>query len=157
MKKSLILLLGLMSASLYSATIDGYWKTIDDVTQQPKGIMQIYTVDGVTAGKVVKGFTVNGKKPKEFCTGCAAPFTDKKIAGLEILWGLHEDDGEWKGGYILDPTGGKIYHVKLVPSDDETSLKVRGYIGVPLIGRTQMWYRLDDEQLKQLLGDDTAS
>ena len=67
---------------------------------------------------------------------------DKPILGLDILTGLEKDDNEWSGGTILDPRNGKIYkcYIKLVNTN---KLKIRGYIGVSLFGKTAYWQRAE--------------
>ena len=49
----------------------------------------------------------------------------------------------WDGGDILDPNNGKTYKVRLTPMDGGKKLEVRGYIGTPLLGRTQTWIRVE--------------
>jgi uncharacterized protein (DUF2147 family) len=49
----------------------------------------------------------------------------------------------WDGGDILDPDNGKVYRVPLRPLKDGRQLEVRGYIGIPMIGRTQIWTRAE--------------
>jgi len=59
---------------------------------------------------------------------------------MDILTGLSKDNDEWSGGKILDPRNGKIYkcYIKLV---NKNKLKIRGYIGVSLFGKTAYWHR----------------
>lgn len=135
------------------SNIDGYWKTIDDVSGQPKAIVQIYTENNITYGKIIDGFPINGVPPREICNDCPAPFTNQKNLGLQILWGFKydSDDGAYEQGRILDPDSGNIYRSILTPSSDGQVLNVRGYIGLPIIGRTQTWYRLTPDQLEALL------
>src|SRR3546814_6005144 len=64
--------------------------------------------------------------------------------GMEILWGLKKDDGQWDGGQILDPEKGKVYGAKLSLADDGQKLNVRGFVGFSLLGRTQTWIRETD-------------
>ena len=49
----------------------------------------------------------------------------------------------WDGGTILDPNNGKVYKVRLTPTDGGRQLEVRGYMGLPLLGRTQTWVRVE--------------
>ena len=49
---------------------------------------------------------------------------------------------EWGNGYIIDPKNGEIYHCKMTIDPDGNTLQVRGYIGIPLFGRTQTWTRI---------------
>ena len=61
------------------------------------------------------------------------------IIGLVILTGFKFDgDGEWKGGNIYDPESGKTYSSYMYLTDKNT-LKVRGFVGVSLFGRTEVW------------------
>ncbi len=63
------------------------------------------------------------------------------IVGLVILKEFRFDgDDEWKGGDVYDPENGKTYSCYLTFKDKNT-LKVRGYIGVSLFGRTELWTR----------------
>ena len=61
---------------------------------------------------------------------------------MDILTGLKKDGDEWSGGKILDPKNGKTYkcYIKL---EDNNTLKLRGYIGISLFGRTAIWKRAE--------------
>ena len=52
--------------------------------------------------------------------------------------------GIWSGGKILDPKEGEYYNVKLT-TEDGKKMDVRGYIGIPLLGRTQVWYKAEQQ------------
>ena len=68
------------------------------------------------------------------------------MQGMTIVKGVkaNEDDkGLWDGGEILDPNNGKTYKVRMKPVDGGKKLEVRGYIGAPLLGRTQTWVRIE--------------
>jgi uncharacterized protein (DUF2147 family) len=65
----------------------------------------------------------------------------RPLEGLKLLSGFHYDkDNVWTGGRIYDPRNGKTYSCKMTLVDDHT-LKVRGYIGFSLFGRTVIWTR----------------
>ena len=66
------------------------------------------------------------------------------LVGLELFAGFEYDgNGRWIGGTIYDPNSGKTYRC-IVTFVDAATLKVRGYIGVPLLGRTEIWKRKKD-------------
>jgi uncharacterized protein (DUF2147 family) len=64
------------------------------------------------------------------------------IMGLRIVQGFRFDDGEWRDGTIYDPNNGKTYRCRMW-FDGET-LRVRGYIGIPLLGRSTSWTRVTE-------------
>jgi uncharacterized protein (DUF2147 family) len=69
---------------------------------------------------------------------------DRPLTGLELFRGFSYDgDGRWSGGTIYDPNSGKTYRC-IITWVDENTLEVRGYIGVPLLGRTETWTRVPD-------------
>jgi len=70
----------------------------------------------------------------------------RSVIGVQILSGLApaEDQHVWTGGTIYDPASGNTYHCTL-SVDGENRLTVRGYIGVPLFGRTTTWNRVGSE------------
>jgi uncharacterized protein (DUF2147 family) len=64
----------------------------------------------------------------------------QQIIGLVILQHFRFDDNEWNDGKIYDPESGKTYSCHLTLKGNKT-LKVRGYVGVSLLGRTETWIR----------------
>jgi len=134
------LLLGAGAAFAASNSPVGTWKTIDDKTHQPKSIVQITEVNGELQGKVLQVLQ-SDEGPHPLCKECDGERKDKPVEGMVIMWGVKPDGDEWDGGKILDPKTGKIYKVKLQPSEDGSKLTVRGYIGFSLLGRSQEWQR----------------
>ena len=68
----------------------------------------------------------------------------RPLKGLQILADLTPDgSSRWAGGTIYDPKSGKTYHVKVTLVDGDT-LKLRGYVGIPLLGRTEVWHRVGE-------------
>src|SRR5690242_13825363 len=120
--------------------VKGKWKTIDDETQEPKSIVEIFDRDGKTFGKIVKLFRKPGEDQDPVCDKCEAedPRYLKKIIGMEIMREMVLADGEYAGGDILDPNNGKVYRCRIWIEGKD--LKVRGYWG-PFY-RTQTWLRV---------------
>jgi uncharacterized protein (DUF2147 family) len=117
----------------------GRWQTIDDETGKPKSIVEIKEVNGELQGSVVE--LINPSKPNPTCEKCEGDRKDKPIQGMTILWGVKKDGDSWGDGKILDPQKGKVYGAKLEPEAGGQKLKVRGYLGVSALGRTQEWVR----------------
>jgi len=92
------------------------------------------------------------KEPNEEDTGLPKlddenpdPVLQKRpVMGLELLTGFEFDgDDEWEDGDIYDPKSGSTYSCYMVFTDDtKNTLKVRGYIGISLLGRTTYWTRV---------------
>jgi uncharacterized protein (DUF2147 family) len=127
------------------ATPVGVWKTIDDDGKTEKSIVRIADGGGgKLSGRIESVF--DAKKKDAVCDKCSDERKDKPLVGLTILRDVAkdaEDQTLWAGGNILDPNDGKVYKVRLRPIDGGHKLEVRGYIGMPMLGRTQTWVRVE--------------
>ncbi len=120
----------------------GTWTTISDKTHRPRSIVKITAHKNTLQAEIVKIYKEPGDK--SYCVKCPKPFTNKKIVGLNFLWGMKQGKNNvWTGGRVLDPKSGSIYRCKMTLSPDGKTLKVRGFIGISLFGRTQTWVRGD--------------
>jgi uncharacterized protein (DUF2147 family) len=127
------------------ATPVGVWKTIDDDGKTEKSIVRIADAGGGKLhGRIETVF--DAAKKDAVCDKCSDERKDKPIVGLTILQDVvkdAEDQTLWAGGNILDPNNGKVYKVRLRPIDGGKRLEVRGYVGMPMLGRTQTWVRVE--------------
>jgi uncharacterized protein (DUF2147 family) len=119
----------------------GLWKTIDDNTGKPRGLVRIMEVNGEYQGQVEKIFPKPGEEPNPKCEKCDGTRHNLPVVGMTILWGLTKQGDEYQGGEILDPENGKVYRAKMKLYGDGEKLGVRGFIGFSLLGRTQTWVR----------------
>lgn len=120
----------------------GRWRSIDDATGQAKAVIEIVEgEDGALSAKIVRLIdTRDGPNP--LCEKCRGKRRNKPILGMTIAWGLRrEGGGRWGGGTILDPENGKEYSVRMTPVEGGRKLEVRGFLGISLLGRTQVWQR----------------
>ena len=139
-----LLLFAAAGTALAQATPAGLWKTVDDDTGKEKSLVRIGEAGGVLSGKVEK--LLDPARQGALCEHCEGDDKDKPIAGMTIIRGVKQsaDDAQlWDGGRILDPVDGKSYKVRLKPIDGGARLEVRGYVGTPLLGRTQTWTRVE--------------
>jgi uncharacterized protein (DUF2147 family) len=83
-------------------------------------------------------------QPKVDSKNPDASLRSRKILGLPILTGFVPSSGGavWKDGLIYNPDDGKTYKCTLTVVDDHT-MRVRGYVGISLLGKTQVWTRVD--------------
>lgn len=118
----------------------GLWKTIDDETGDAKSYVRISEKNGKLYGKVEKLLL----KPQDTrCTACEGDKKDQLVVGMEILTDLEKDGDAWEDGEILDPKNGSTYSC-YIELENDNKLKVRGYIGISIVGRTQYWYRVEE-------------
>lgn len=119
----------------------GLWKNVDDVTGKPKALVRITEANGVFSGKIEQLIREPSEEQNPLCTKCEGANKDQPILGMMILVGLKKNGEEYSGGTILDPNNGKVYKSRLKLEDSGKKLNVRGYIGLPLLGRSQTWLR----------------
>ena len=151
MRITQVLLGGIVSATLFVAFMvtlhadepspAGLWRTIDDSTGQTKGLVRIREVSGHLEGKIEKIFPKPGDDPAPRCDKCDGTRKNQPVLGMTILSGLANQGDDYEGGEILDPENGKVYSAKLKLIDGGKKLEVRGFIGVSLFGRSQIWLR----------------
>ena len=137
------MLLALASPVLAQETPAGTWKTIDDSSGKPRALVRITESNETLSGKIEKLFSVPANEQNPRCTACSGARKDQPILGMTILSGLRREGHSmvWSGGEIVDPDNGRIYRSKATLTDGGRKLDVRGYIGVPMLGRTQTWLR----------------
>ena len=128
--------------------LQAFAQTKDDVLGKwlnptGEGQIEIYKKGDKYFGKLVwiKDPTDENGKPKKDEKNPNESLRSKPILGLEILKNFVFDDGKWVDGSIYDPKSGKTYSCKLTLKDDK-QLSIRGFIGVSLIGRTEVWKRI---------------
>jgi uncharacterized protein (DUF2147 family) len=121
----------------------GRWTTIDDETKKPKSVIVIYEEGGKLFGKIEKLYREPNEEQNPACDKCEGALKNQPITGMVILRDLKKDGKEWSGGTILDPANGKTYKCNIAVEDGGKKLKVRGFIGIALIGRTQHWVRAE--------------
>lgn len=128
----------LSSSCVYAGSGDeilGIW-----LNAQGDGYIEISknakSFEGVIVGSPnpdgAKRVDINNPEPKR---------RSQSLLGLKILSGFSFDGVDrWTGGQIYDPNNGKTYRCNLELIERDT-MAVRGYVGIPLFGRTETWTR----------------
>jgi len=117
----------------------GLWRT-----EEGKAVVEIYRCEELLCGRIVWL-----KEPVKD----GAPVTDREnpvdslrsrpVMGLVIMEGFAPDgEQEWSGGSIYDPESGDTYSAKMMLLEDQR-LELRGYVLIPLFGRSEIWSRLE--------------
>lgn len=120
----------------------GYWRTEDS-----KAKVQVYEC----GEKKVCGKIITLKEPNDPKTGKPKVDPDgKPMMGMEIMKNFSNDEAaHWEGGEIYDPKEGKTYSAEFTIEESGKVMKLRGYVLITLLGRTQTWHRMGkDEPLK---------
>lgn len=118
--------------------IEGVWITQDDETGKKKSEVLLYKNEGKLYGKILNLLLEEDKG--KLCVNCKGENKNLAIEGMVIVEGLELNGKTWEEGTILDPKSGKTYSC-YITFENENTLKVRGYIGFSLLGRTQKWIR----------------
>jgi len=142
MRILLLIALGLISTLAAAAENPvGLWRTIDDKSGKEKSLVRVTESNGQLQITVEKLFREPGEDPNPLCDKCPGEKKNKPVIGMQIGNGLKKDGDVWSGGEILDPQNGKTYKCKVWLEDKGKKLNVRGFIGVSVLGRTQVWLR----------------
>ncbi len=146
-----LLLMATISLAQPPGSPAGRWKTIDDATGHAKAIVTLSEQNGVLSG-TIEQVIESDQGPNPLCLKCEGELKNKPLTGLRFLWEMRPNSvppsaanpntTQWSGGQILDPKSGKVYRCTLTLADGGQTLKVRGYLGTPMLGRTQVWQRL---------------
>jgi uncharacterized protein (DUF2147 family) len=125
-----VLTISLMAYTAESA--QGTW-----LTSKGDAKINIYQCGSKTCGKIVWLPNMNDLDDKN-------PDKSKrinKLVGMNMLWGFNFKNNEWVDGYIYDPDSGDTYKCKMWLSNDD-QIKVKGFIGISLLGRSETWTRV---------------
>jgi uncharacterized protein (DUF2147 family) len=127
---ALALILGLAcEAGTAAVPIEGPW-----LTEDGGGVIDIEPCGSLYCGWIVGLAAASSGHPMP------NDVHGTSRCGLQIIQGLAETDpGEWTGK-ITNPEDGQTYSARL-SVDDRGRLRLRGYVVVPLLGRTQIWTR----------------
>lgn len=118
----------------------GLWKTIDDSTGKPRSLIRISDKNGELIATVEKGL-LPGETGDKVCYKCTDERKDKPLIGMVIMKGMKVKGDVYEGGRILDPENGQVYKCKIKLDNTDKQLEVRGFIGISLLGRSQIWIK----------------
>lgn len=132
-------------------SVTGLWQKIDAETGKPVIWFLFFENGGSYEGVAAKLFRGpdDGATPP-ICSKCQDDRKNAPFLGLPIIRDMRRAGLRYENGNILDPRDGHIYNAVMTLSPDGQSLTVRGYLGIELLGRNEVWYKLPDDALKEL-------
>lgn len=131
---------GAQVAPVMPASPIGLWQTVSDVTGQPQSVVSIYEERGRLFARVERVLVTEGVPAT--CEKCRDDRKGQPLAGLVIMRNMRNAGTDYRDGDILDPESGKVYRCRMTLDATGQRLTVRGYIGISLFGRSQVWHRV---------------
>ena len=126
------------SPAFADSEILGLW-----IPEEKDSVYEMFTCGDAICGKVAelsKPLNSEGK-PKVDTLNKDESLRSRPILGMVFLNGLvKKSKGKWKNGTIYNARDGKTYSA-LMKLKKDGSLEVRGYIGTPMLGKSNIWYR----------------
>jgi uncharacterized protein (DUF2147 family) len=116
----------------------GHWQVVNS-DGSLGGKVDTYLEGGKLFGRVTE--VKPGRTVKDVCDKCSGEYKDKVILGMVIMRNFHPDGDDWVEGTVVDPENGKEYKGKIWAVGND-KLKMRGFIGISLLGRTETWVRI---------------